>query len=247
VVWSIPANVKSVTVTTQQLQADPALPAGGGASLAFMTYDSASGRGYMYVFTTAGHGPYGSQTFSPGFDPTIWPTTATHWGIGYEMTHPLSASPQPQSIDLVTTVQCSGPPLEQGCCPPDPTIDARLSAILQLLQNLSLTSSSSNSFATSTSHQGLSGSSIVSLGKTTVGVQLHISNISPTWPQVPQAAPYYYSLGFVTPFAITYAMRGQRIIHNGQIFTLPAEADQVGVDLAPGLVANLVELVPANR
>ena len=244
--YPMPSGFQSFLAEYGTLQRDPNVTVAGGAELAFYWYCTTDQTADLYTFTQTG-APDGSINMSPGMDPSVWPTKANYWGVGYAAHAVNPPGTGIQTAWLRTTFKCTGPALEPGCCPPDPSIDARLSAILQIVQNLALGTTSSNSFKPGPTHAGLSGSQLVSLGPTTIGVQLHIQNISQGWPSNPQYAPYYYSLGFVTPFAISYAMRGQRIIHNGQIFDLPAEADQVAVDLAPGLIADLVELLPFKR
>jgi hypothetical protein len=91
-------------------------------------------------------------------------------------------------------------------------------------------------------HQNLTGNGTISINPASSAIRVEFKTDLTNWPHNPQTPNYYYSLGFVTPFAIGTPLRGQRIIYNRQTFTWPSYTDQIGYSMAPGLIFDLVEL-----
>lgn len=171
------------------------------------------------------------------------PTTATAWEF-----ETLWGSPTP-AMDVSWTFQefCGGsgaPSTAQSCCPPDPTLAAAVSSILNMLnliyQGLP---TAVNSLADSTVHSGLSGSQTVALVQECVAVRVDVDAFPTTQRTSAESPTFYWDVGFITPIIETYPQRGSRIVYATQLFFVPVLTDSIGVNLKPGVTAHLTEIV----
>ena len=167
---------------------------------------------------------------------------------------PYPHGPPGQHMDGPTfgalTLYCNGnnpATPETPCCPPDPLIDQKLNAIIQMLQQLALGSTPSDTYVNGPVHTGLSGNASFTLAKGTIGIQVHVTSDISHFFTGSQNPPYYFSLGFVTPVAVGAPLRGARLIYGRQIYPLQPEADQVYLALASGVVLDVTELKAGIR
>lgn len=133
----------------------------------------------------------------------------------------------------------------QDCCPPDPTTNALLVQIRNLIENLQLsTGAPATSWKDGVRHTALGDRGHFVLGKGAVGVRAELTTIPVTSPPHTGDPTYYYDLGFITPMAIDVPLRGQRLLFNPQSFALPQFTDGVAYTFLNGTRGDLVELLP---
>jgi len=184
--------------------------------------------------------------------PTGWheanflvPDGAYRYGMDSTSTFTWTDPSQPPSlfVDYVIDWYCTAPPaaLTSNCCPPDPTIDIRLQQLYDLVLALTPTAAP-GPYIDGIVHASLSGEGTIAITSSSRAIRVDVLEDLSSWPQVAQTPPYFWSLGFVTPFAVGTPLRGQRLIFNHQIFSWPTYTDMIGYTLTPGVTVNLVEL-----
>lgn len=202
-------------------------------------------------FYNASHQPAGVGNVggaAPGAsitsNPIVIPATAVSWqGIATSISQPGGTATN--RVTWTSTIYCQGESptnVITPCCPPDPSLDIRLRGIMDMLTQLLSLQSLAGPYVPSVSHTGLSGQGTISINPASSAVRFDVTSDLSSWPHNPQTPNYYYSLGFVTPFAVGTPLRGQRLIYNHQIFTWPSYTDTIGYTFPPGITANLVEL-----
>jgi hypothetical protein len=139
---------------------------------------------------------------------------------------------------------CNGgsPNASQNCCPPDPTLISMLAEIEYDLTQLLSLSALQGAYQDTTRHAGLSGSGTIAINPASSAIRVEVRTDLTNWPQNVQTPPYFYSLGFVTPFAVGTPLKGQRLVYDRQIFTWPSYTDTIGYTVPTGIVIDLVEL-----
>lgn len=142
-------------------------------------------------------------------------------------------------------LNCTGAGVSSACCPPDPTTNALLVQIKNLIEALQLGGGGGpTSWKDGPRHTLLGDHGHFVLSKGAVGVRAEVHTLPPTSPPHTGDPTYYYDLGFVTPMAIDVPLRGQRLLFNPQSFALPQFADGVAYTFLHGTQADLVELLP---
>lgn len=143
---------------------------------------------------------------------------------------------------------CTGGPngLNTPCCPPDPIANNYLTQILNIVMNIQAElgqgAGPQKPYVDATRHRGLSGDGTIAIQPSSRAIRLEVTSSLAGWPQNQQVPEYYFSLGFITPFAVGTPLRGQRLIYNHQTFAWPTYTDTIGYTLEPGVSADLVEL-----
>jgi hypothetical protein len=172
------------------------------------------------------------------------PPTAANWhlssssGVG-------GGDTLTNSVGMSVTIYCQGQSptsTTSPCCPPDPATDQRLGAIMDMLTQLLSLQSLAGPYQETVHHNGLTGQGTISINPASTAIRFDVTSDLSSWPHNPQTPNYYYSLGFVTPFAVGTPLRGQRLIYNHQTFSWPSYTDQIGFTFPLGITANLVEL-----
>lgn len=147
--------------------------------------------------------------------------------------------------ELHVSLNCVGASVASYCCPPDPTTNALLVQIKNLIEALQLGGGGGpTSWKDGPRHTALGDHGHFVLSKGAVGVRAEVHTLPPTSPPHTGDPTYYYDLGFVTPMAIDVPLRGQRLLFNPQSFALPQFADGVAYTFLHGTQADLVELLP---
>jgi hypothetical protein len=168
----------------------------------------------------------------------------THWGI-YMGEGGSRAAGQSYPFGLDFSFNCTGGNFQSPCCPPDPILESvlyKLSARVDEIWALVSAGQGHGAYTDGPRHAGLSGEGTITIEPSSAAIRIEIKSDLTGWPANPQVPTYYYSLGFVTPFALGTPLRGQRIIYHNQTFTWPSYTDTIGYTLAPGLTIDLVEL-----
>jgi len=133
------------------------------------------------------------------------------------------------------------------CCPPDPSLDARLYRIEQYEQIIiKLLGTAFVSHVDGTRHSGLTGSGSIVLVDSVDAVRVEITSSLDGWPSNPGVPTYYFSLGFITSIAAESPLKGWRLVYGSQTFPIVSYADQIGYTLPPGVSIDLVELLPSR-
>jgi hypothetical protein len=206
---------------------------------------------YMDFFNAGGTAITGSQITvqcTPGA-PAVTkngavPATAASWNLGSFASEGGSVIAT-NTVSLSFTIYCQGQSptsLNAPCCPPDEITDQKLGAIMDMLTQLLSLQALAGPYQDAASHSGLTGQGTISINPASSAIRFDVTSDLSGWPHNPQTPNYYYSLGFVTPFAVGTPLRGQRLIYNHQIFSWPSYTDQIGYTFPVGITANLVEL-----
>lgn len=130
------------------------------------------------------------------------------------------------------------------CCPPDPTLQARIDQMYQLLQAIySGLPSAPNSFSESTVHSGLTASGSFSLGTGPVlAIRVELTTIPTSVGLLVGNPNRYFNAGVITTSAAEGAYRSHEITLSPQIFLLGELVDQIHYTLTPNVVATVTEL-----
>lgn len=130
------------------------------------------------------------------------------------------------------------------CCPPDPTLEAYLRQIMQMLQTLMGSPLYAHSYSTGTVHAGLTGNGSVTLAGPAMAVKVSITSDTTGGTVISGDPSYLWSRGFIVPIAAGNPMHGMvRLVYNPQLFVLPPLTDQVGYTLPPGVTASITEML----
>ena len=175
---------------------------------------------------------------------TTIPTNAAAWNMAlYNSLGGGALSTNTATITL--TIYCQGQSpttLQAPCCPPDPSVDLRLGALFDMMQQLLSLQALKGAYQPTITHAGLSGDGTITINPASSAIRVDITSDLSHWPNNPQTPTYFYSLGFITPYAVGTPLKGSRVVYNHQTFTWPSYTDQIGYALAAGVTANIVEL-----
>lgn len=188
------------------------------------------------------------SNIQPGSGPQArnWavPATAANWAIGSE-NNVGGATVATNRITMEATIYCAGQTpttLLTPCCPPDPLVDQRLSAIMDMLTALLSEQSLAGKYQDTVRHAGLTGSGTININGATSAIRVEVKNDLSTWPQNPQTPTYYWSLGFITPVADGVPAKGTRLVYAQQLFEYLTFTDQISYALASSVQIDIVEL-----
>jgi hypothetical protein len=243
--WPIPSGVTGVDVHAATLQKDAALSATAGLNVKWSTFTADSASVGQLSLLQANTQNLVDTHLRVG-QTSVWPQAATHYAIHSGSETAAGANTVQQLATLDTTGICTGSPLEQACCPPDPSIDARLNQIIAYLTYLI------NHPATATAakwkdgvrHTGLTGQGRLVFTGPAIGVRIEVTDMPPV-PHVDPGNPnFYWDLAFLTPIALDVPLRGYRVVFNPESFALPSQADGISWTLKQARRFDLVELVP---
>jgi hypothetical protein len=172
------------------------------------------------------------------------PTNAASWQLLTQTDAGASIVPT-NDVGMQLVIYCEGQSptsVITPCCPPDPSLDLRLRGIMDMLTQLLSLQRLEGPYADTVRHAGLHGQGVISINPASSAIRLEVQTDLASWPHNPQTPNYYFSLGFITPFAVGTPLRGQRLIYQHQTLTWPSYTDQIGYTLADGLVVDLVEM-----
>ena len=143
---------------------------------------------------------------------------------------------------------CTAPgTLSTPCCPPDPLvqnyltqIDAKLNALLSLPTAVPKTA-----WADATAHNGITGTGNFVIQPGVTGIRAAFTTIPPGIRQTAGTPTFFWALGFVTPVNRASPYRSLRTVFANQSMPVPLQTTSIDYTFPPGVVVNLVELVPA--
>lgn len=153
------------------------------------------------------------------------------------------------NASVMVTIYCAGQspgnPISP-CCPPDPSVDARLNQILGLVTSIFQgLPTPLTSYAESTVHAGLTGNGTILLSSQAVAVKVSITTDAPWYGSDAGSPDYLFDRGYIVPVTNEAPIRDLvRLVYNPQLYTLPALTEQIGYSLKTGLVVSITELVP---
>lgn len=167
---------------------------------------------------------------------------ARYWHIYSWLTAAGGCGPSTGTTNYNSQAFCNGQQPNQltSCCPPDPAIMLGIQNILQRLANQTVT----DTLTRGTTHSNLSGSGTVTLVAECAAVEVNV-RAQPPLVVNPGSPDYYFSMGFITSYAVGSPLKGWRLVYTSQIFPLQTYADQMGYTLPPGVIVDLVEMLPA--
>ena len=172
------------------------------------------------------------------------PANAVDWGIGQFASAGGGVVSTAHST-VQATIYCAGQSptgVQSPCCPPDPSVDLRLGSIMDMLTQLLSLQTLKGAYQETVHHTGLIGDGTITINPASSAIRVDITSDLTSWPNNSQTPTYFYSLGFITPYAVGTPLKGSRVVYNHQTFTWPSYTDQIGYALAAGVTANIVEL-----
>jgi hypothetical protein len=182
------------------------------------------------------------ETTDSGLIPV--PTTAVNWDFAVtNVSGGGVASTNTCTLRLV--IYCAGESpttINSPCCPPDPSVDARLSAIIDMLTALLSEQSLQGAYQDTVRHAGLSGSGTIAINAATSAIRVEVKSDLTSWPSTAQVPTYYYSLGFITPSSSGIPSKGTRLVYATQIYSYLLYVDHIDYALAAPVVIDVVEL-----
>lgn len=134
-----------------------------------------------------------------------------------------------------------------NCCPPDPSIVLALNNILSIVTRMEqeLEQLRTKPYVDGPRHSNLTGNGSIAIDPKSVAIRVEIKSDLTNWPRHPQIPTYYYSVGFITPFAVGTPLKGARLVYQNQIYTWPSYTDRIAYSLEGGVIVDLVELSKA--
>lgn len=239
--WTVPAVPipSGFTGWTEQSQFNPTstVPVGSGGSVHIGHWTSSGGFiSYGSVFGSQDANVNGPATFQN-------PSGAAYWATWGEAEFGTTGYYQ---WNVNWSLQCAGPGFASPCCPPDPSVDLRFRQIIDIVnQILQAQQPVSKSWTTGTVHTGISGTGSFNIAQGVTGIRATFTTIPADIQITPGTPTFYWSLGFVTPLAMTYPLRSLRTVFQTQDLPLPIQADGISYTFPAGVVVNLTELLPA--
>jgi len=168
--------------------------------------------------------------------------------ISYDGIHDNLNGTAPYQVDVFCGSQGPGTP-EVPCCPPDPSVDIRLTQIQQTLTylvNQFSTAAPPAQYTRGNSHVGLTGTGTLTVSGL-FGILIEVTQGVPTVPQLPGVPPYQWSVGWTSVLTGDGMIDEQRVTRQAQIWAsrLAPYATQIGYQFNAGFEATITELLPA--
>lgn len=179
-----------------------------------------------------------------GFHQT--PSNAAYWGM-YVLNWNGSGS---YATDVQISVHCTGRPanaIDTPCCPPDPSLDARLTYLTNLVVQIAgMLQPASDELVDGKAHGPFSGTGSVLLEAECAAVRVDVLSDLATWPKNPGTPDYFWSLGFITSYAEANPLKGWRLVYSSQTFPLQPYTDMIGWTLPSGVQIRITEQLGAS-
>ena len=173
------------------------------------------------------------------------PATAVYTNTGVNRSGGFAGTPD-FNVSYEVTVYCQGQgpdAVVAACCPPDPTVDSRLTAIMNLLQTIySLIPARVPNYVAATSHTSLSGRGAIGLASTTIAVRVVFSTLGYVTTEVLAQPPTYLDLGWITPETNQGPEGGYRLTRTTEVVALPEATSIINYSLPSGATATITEL-----
>ena len=101
-----------------------------------------------------------------------------------------------------------------------------------------------SSYATGTVHAGLSGNGHIPLAGDALAALVNITTDPATLGADVGDPTFLFDRGYITPIINFGPVRGEtRLVHNPQVYVLPALTEQIGYSLHPGVTISITELL----
>jgi hypothetical protein len=138
------------------------------------------------------------------------------------------------------------PNLEMPCCPPDPTLENLIIQVLQNEQLILALLGGKKAYTRGPQHGPLTGEGTIAVTGL-FGVQIEITQGTPTDPLLPGVPPYQFSVGWISMITPDGMIDEVRITRQLQVWAseLAPYASSVGYHVNPGFTINVRELLPA--
>lgn len=244
VAWPIPANISEIVATTSAVAFDATLSGGNTMAVAWNTFDSSGNLIDAQNIGQAISTVNNNQSFLARGGP-VWNSSATYYAIASMSQHITGHVGNDQSITISTTCTCNGAALQEGCCPPDPSIEAKLDQIIGLVTSLYQGAPTAlTSYAAGTVHTGLSGDGTQAISSDCIAVQVEITTDPGFYGQEAGFSNYLFDRGYIVPVIGVFGpIAGlSRLVYAEQMFVLPALTDSIGYSLSAGVVVTITEL-----
>jgi len=242
--WDIPATITSIQINASATQFDSTLPGANVMAVNWNTFDSSGNLIDSQILCQALSGDTALTNNIVRGGP-IWNSSATYFAIA-SMSQAISGHTGAlQGITLTSTCSCNGNGLQEGCCPPDPSIEAKLDQIIGLVTSLYQGAPTAlTSYAAGSAHTGLSGDGTISIATDAIAIQVEITTDPGFYGMSAGFSNYLYDRGYVVPVISTFGpIAGQnRLVYAEQMLILPALTDEIGYSLAAGVVVTITEL-----
>lgn len=241
--YAIPASATRIDMVSDPVSWDPGVGAGSRAAANINFFDAAGNWLSGQLVAQTGPSQHRTTTFLRNTLP--WGAAATHYAVcsGVQGAVGSTGVDWIQTINAVT--QCGGVALQSGCCPPDPTLEAKLNAIFGLVKAIyEGLPTSPHSYAEATVHAGLTGNGSILFHDNAIAVKVAITGDTTGFRISVGDPSYYWSRGYIVPITAEAPVRRPvRLVYNPQQYELPALTDSIGYTLPPGLTISITELV----
>lgn len=241
--YAIPASLTRFDTTADTVSWDPGYNPGARASASVNFWNGAGiWQGAQLVYFD-GPSQHRVTTFIRGSAP--WTATSTHYAVCSGVLFDAGFTGVDWIAAISAVSQCGGPALQSGCCPPDPTLEAKLNAIFGLVKAIyEGLPSSPHSYAEATVHSGLTGNGSVILAGAAIAIKVDITADTTGFRISPGDPSYYWSRGYIVPITAEAPVRRPvRLVYNPQQYELPALTDSIGYTLPAGITIKITELV----
>lgn len=173
------------------------------------------------------------------------PANAAYWGLELNGMDP-PAGPYDTAFQIAMQTYCGGsrPGAANSCCPADPS----LINLTQLTYELALSISQAlpgavRSYADATVHAGLTGAGSFTLHDNALALRAEVTGGLPVSRLYAGNPTYYFDVGHITPLISTTPYKGQRLVYQKQLITLPSLVDSIGYTFSNGVTVKITELV----
>lgn len=240
--WPIPPTATKVEFINQILQNQSSVVSNDFSAASVLFGTSGFSGGTSLEIATPGEPQRSVVTVVPNTNGP-WIPGSTHWGVSLGVNFQFSGPHYTDSYSIEAIGTCNGPPLEPGCCPPDPLIDQKLTQIIGYLTYLiNKPSGALTAYTKGAVHSGLTGSASIPVSNL-AGVLVDVTANPPS--RVLEGNPaYVYDLGWMSLLTGDGMIQEQRISRLQQMWfpQLMGLAVTFGYFLNPGVTATITEL-----
>ena len=240
--WDIPATITSIQVSASATQFDATLPGGNVMSVNWNTFDSSGNLIDSQILCQALSGDTGLVNNIVRGGP-IWNASATYFAIASMSQSIAGHTGALQGITLTTTCSCNGNGLQEGCCPPDPSIESKLDQIIGLVTSLYQTAPTAiSTYVSGAAHTGLSGTGNQTIDPACIAVRVDVTTLPSFVGENSGTPDFFFDLGYITPETNQGPVAATRLSYETQVIPMPVAAASVDYTLLNGTIVTITEL-----
>lgn len=179
---------------------------------------------------------------------TVWPPANAAWWAFSEWTQNSGSNQMTSDWDIQIEIAFHCAPatgLQAPCCPPDPTLLAKLERLESWLALIySGLTTLPSSYSEGAVHAGLTGhGSFLLTDPAALGARVTCTTVPASYGRIDPSTPQrVFELGFVSAITAEAPIAGTKIEYADQLIPLPHLTEQIGYSLGPGVVATITEI-----